>query len=216
MHAIELRAEVRKDMSKGGAGRLRRSGLVPGVLYGREVGNISLVIPVKDLERVLDTAGQSALVKVLLGSGDRPEEYTSLVREVQRHPLRREPIHVDLYQVSMEQRLQTVAPVELVGEAPGVKNGGILQHGVREIEVECLPADIPEALKADVSGLEIGDKLTIGDILPPPGVKIVSDGDGLVATIVPPRLAVEEEPGVEEPGEPEEIKKANEEEGEEE
>ena len=103
-----------------------------------------------------------------------------------------------------------------MGEAPGVKNGGILQHGVREIEVECLPADIPEALKADVSGLEIGDKLTIGDILPPPGVKIVSDGDGLVATIVPPRLAVEEEPGVEEPGEPEEIKKANEEEGEEE
>lgn len=193
MEASILTVQVRERVGKGAAGRLRRQGLVPGVLYGRDVGNVPVVVNLRELKKLLDKEGERALVKVQLERNGNSKEYMALIREVQRHPIKRDLVHIDFYQVPAGEEISTTVPVVLEGEPVGVKAGGVLQHGVLEVEVECLPADLPEAIFADVSGLDIGDHLTVADLKPPQGVKILSEPTTLIAAVVATRAVEEEE-----------------------
>ncbi|MBC7341995.1 MAG: 50S ribosomal protein L25/general stress protein Ctc [Clostridia bacterium] len=201
---LELEAEERQITGKGPAGRLRRQGYVPGVLYGKEVGSLPIKVKARELEGMLGRAGETTLIKVKVVPGEaeakkaKPKEYTALIREIQRHPTKGVLSHVDLLQVSLREKIVVEVPVRLIGEPAGVKEGGILQHGLREVEIECLPADLPEHLEIDISALGIGDKVTVADLSAPDGVKILSDADSVLATVVAPRLVEAEEPLAEE------------------
>lgn len=188
MEALELKAQVREEKGKGHAARLRREGQLPCVLYGSEIETLPLTVNTSDLERILKNAGPNALIKVKVGR----KEYISLVRDIQTHPVNKEYLHADLQQISLKEKLQTTVPLQVVGESPGVRDGGMLQQAVREIEVECLPTDIPDSIEVDISELAFGDSIFAGDLKAGPGVEILAEPDMLVISVVAPQA--EEEP----------------------
>jgi len=197
MDVVTLTAKEREDKGKGPAGRLRRQGILPGILYGKEVGNIPILIETKELERILTSAGSNALLRLHLAGKQGSHEYNAVIHDVQRQPLKG-LVHVDIHQVALGEKLVAEVAVQLTGEAAGVTKGGVLQHRLRTVEVECLPEQIPASLTADVSALEIGDSLKVADLAFPPGVEILTDPDSILATVVPLRHLAEEEGQAEE------------------
>lgn len=186
-----LQAQERKETGKGAASRLRRAGFLPAVVYGKAV-SLPLQVQTKEVEKMLAQVGEKSLIRLRIEDGE-VREYPALIREVQRHPIRRDLFHIDFYQVSLEEELVTEVPVVLEGEPAGVKAGGVLQHGARTVEVECLPADLPAELVLDISSFGLGDVITVADLQPPPGVKIRTEPDTVLASIVVPRGMGEEE-----------------------
>ncbi|MDK2820643.1 MAG: large subunit ribosomal protein [Clostridia bacterium] len=194
MQSQTLAAEIRSKVGKQSAQKLRREGRLPGILYGKEAGNVPIYVSAKELEGILDREGDNALIK-LITEGDEQKEFFTVVREVQRHPYRNQLIHADFYQVSLKEKIKSTVPVVLEGEAKGVKEGGILQHGAREIEVESLPVHLPESITVDISNLGLGENLTVGDINLPGEVKIITEPNVVIATILSNRgTAKKEEP----------------------
>jgi large subunit ribosomal protein L25 len=173
------------------ARRLRREGLVPGVIYGGDGGPEHFSVDGRILRNTLAHSG--AILQVALdGGADSPV----LVKDVQRHPVRGEAIHIDLLRVNMSVAIQTAVVIDLVGgdEAPGVVQGGVLSQETREVTIEALPGDIPESITHDVSAMEINDTLTLGSITAPAGVRIVDDAETVIASVTPPTVEpVEEE-----------------------
>ncbi|NLE77057.1 MAG: 50S ribosomal protein L25 [Chloroflexi bacterium] len=169
---------------------LRREGWVPGVVYGHKVEPIMIQMEEKALQRHL-TAGAHGLVALSVKGEEKPRHV--LVREVQRHPLNRHIVHMDLQEVAMTEKLRTSVPVTLVGVSPLVERGdGILLTNLTQVEIECLPAAIPEHISLDISGLKaIGEPITAGSLPLPEGVALVTDPGEMVVTVV--RLAKEEE-----------------------
>lgn len=170
------------------ARRLRRSGRVPGVVYGGAEEPFPVQIDALTLKRTLAHAGQVIELDVD-GQGGVPV----LIKETDRHPVTSEPVHVDFLRVRLDVAIQTTVVVELVGadEAPGVKEGGVLEQVTREIIVEALPGDIPEHLEHDVSGLEAAATLTLAEVAAPPKVTFVDGPETVLATVTMPRLEVE-------------------------
>jgi large subunit ribosomal protein L25 len=173
------------------ARRLRRDGLVPGVIYGGGDAPTHFAVDARILRNTLAHSG--AILEVSLdGASGTPV----LVKDIQRHPVRGEAVHVDFLRVRMDQAIQTTVTVELVGadEAPGVVEGGVLSQETREITIEALPGDIPDSIRHDVSGLEMNATLTLESIAVPDGVTFVDDTETVIATITPPTVEpVEEE-----------------------
>lgn len=188
MEALELEAQVREEKGKGHTAKLRREGLLPCVLYGSEIDSIPITVKTSELDRVLKEGGHNVLIKVKLDN----QEYITLVRELQNHPITKEYLHADLQRISMKEKLQTLVPLEIIGEAPGIAEGGVLQHLLREVEVECLPTDIPEVVEVDISSLGFGDSITVADLDAGKDVEIITDPDSVVVSIVAPER--EEEP----------------------
>lgn len=189
--AVEQRAERGSRATR----RLRRSGLVPGVVYGGGDGEpIAFKVGARELWRVLHEG--SALFDLRVGDQvARPV----IVKEQQLHPVRDELIHIDLLQVRLDETIQSTVAVELQGveEAPGVKEGGVLEHVTRELGIEALPADIPERIVVDVSGMEVAATLHLSEVSALPGVAFLDDPEEtLIATITVPSEI--EEPEVEE------------------
>jgi large subunit ribosomal protein L25 len=173
------------------ARRLRRDGLVPGVLYGGEGGPQHFAVDGRILRNTLAHSG--AILEVALDGGTGTPV---LVKDVQRHPVRGEAMHIDFLRVNMNEAIQTTVLVDLVGgdEAPGVVEGGVLTQETREVTIEALPADIPDAITHDVSAMHINDTLTLADLTAPKGVTILDDGETVIASVTPPTLEpVEEE-----------------------
>jgi len=163
--------------------RLRRSGRVPGVIYGGGEEPQLFAVDGRILRNTLAHAG--AILEVTLdGAGATPV----LVKDLQRHPVRGEAMHVDLLRVRMDEAIHTTVTLELVGAAvaPGVVQGGVLSQGIVELNIEALPGDIPDAVQADVSGLEVNDTATLSSITPPRGVTLLDDPDTVIATVTPP------------------------------
>jgi large subunit ribosomal protein L25 len=176
--------------------RLRKQGLVPGVLYGREEP-VSISIPERDLRAALTTrGGLNAVLDIVVGSG---KTHSSVLKEYQQDPVRGFITHVDLQEVRLDQPIHATVPVTLHGEAAGVKEGGILSQVTNELNVEALPMEVPEHIEVDVSELEIGDTLRLSSLTAPAGVTLLDDPEETVlATVTQPRT--EEEPETVEAG----------------
>lgn len=200
MSSIDV--EIRENAGKGVARKLRAAGRIPAVLYGQGQAPVSLVVEPRGLERLLHDEGHNALFN-LVGS-DAVEGRTVLVKALQRHPVRGELMHADFFEIDVEQTITVSVSLHLVGIPIGVSlDGGLLDHSLREIELDCLPRAIPESIDVDVSELHMGETLHVSDIVLPEGVEIRTNAELGVASIVAPKE--EEEPVVEEPVEGEEV-----------
>ena len=188
-----LDVEDRPERGTRAAKRLRREGYVPGVVYGGKDGDCtSFKVNWRALRQVL--AG-SALIDLKVGGKTRPV----IVKDQQQHPVRDELLHIDLLEVRLDEKIQTQVSVHLEGaeEAPGIKEGGVLEHVTHQLNIEALPTDIPEAIHVDVSRLEIAATMHLSEISPPAGVTFLDDPDEtLIATVVVPTEV--EEPEIEE------------------
>ena len=194
MAIVSLEAAPRSDTGKGVARRLRMGGRVPGVYYGRGEDSIALTVSLKDLEAVIESADGSNVIVDLKLTGDAAKDRKALIREIQRHPVAGSVLHLDLQHISLTERITVEVPIVLLGVPTGVKDGGgILEHLLREVEVECLPTDIPSKLEIDVSGLQIGDSLHVSDLKVERG-EILTEADRAIAAVVPPTILEEVKP----------------------
>jgi len=194
MEALELKAEVRQITGKQVA-QLRRQGYVPAVIYGNNLENDLIQIEAKALRKVLAQAGTHQLIALQVGD-KRPR--MTLARELQIDSIKRSYLHVDFYAVNMKEKVTAQVPVVFEGVSPAVKDlDGILVHGMTELEIECLPADLIAAIEVNIEGLvELGDMITVADLKVPSSITVLSDPESMVAKVEAPRIeevAVEEE-----------------------
>ena len=191
---ISLEAREREGRGKNDARRLRAQGMVPAVLYGDGggAGSTVLAVPAKVVDYTLQHVGDNALYDLKLGGQD---DATVRVVDVQRNPVSGRLVHVDLAPVNMRERIVVTVPLTVAGadDSPGVTEGGVLDQVAYEVEVESLPGDIPQGLTLDVSGLQIGDNLTLADVELPEGVELISDPEEVAATVTPPTEISDEE-----------------------
>ena len=189
---MQLKASPRQPLGKRSR-RLLREGKVPAIVYGHNTEATPITLDRLEFQKVFIKAGRSHLVDLVL-DGDRMEKV--LVREVQTHPRRQGPIHVDFYQVNLQEKIEVEIPIHIAGESEPVKQGDadILQP-IHSVRVECLPTEIPEAFEVDISALEeIGAELRVSDLKVGAGVTMLDDPEELVVKIVPKReLKIEEE-----------------------
>ena len=214
-----IEAQMRTPGGKNVNRRLRNSGIIPAVLYGPGKESIAISVDPQIVQDILHSeSGRNSIFTINL---DGSAQNNSMVKDYQLDPVQGELIHVDFIQIAMDRRLQLDVNIEIVGEPKGVKiSGGIMDFVTRSIEVECLPADIPESIKVDVSHLDINDYIRVNNIEVDPKVKVLSEPEVVVVTIIPPvkeEAPVVEEEAAAEAEEPEVIKKGKpSEEGEEE
>ena len=188
---VKLTVEERTRLGSPESRRLRKRGLVPGVLYGRDEP-VAIAIPERELRAALTGAGGThAVLDVVVGSG---KTHSSVLKEYQQDRLRGTLIHVDLQEVRLDQPIQTAVTVTLVGEPAGVKEGGVLSQVTTEVNLEALPLEIPEHLDIDVSGMHIGDTLRLTELRVPDGVAVLDDPEETVLATVtqPTRVEVPE------------------------
>ena len=181
-----LIAERRPAAGKGPAGRIRREGLVPAVVYGLGVDNVSVAVSQRELVHIL--SGGSGMNTLITLNIDGTEEL-AIARQLQRHPVKGNVIHVDFVRVRADQTIQAEIPVHLSGEAEGAVRGGILEQLVHTLTVEAKPSDFPPSIEYDVTAMEIGSQVYVRDLVAPPGVTVLQSGDDLVAQISAPRVA---------------------------
>jgi large subunit ribosomal protein L25 len=182
----KLNVNSRDGAGSRAARRLRRSGRVPGVLYGGGGEPLGFDADERELRHAL--AGAGAVLDLSIDGG---KATPVVLKEAQRHPVRGETVHVDLLRVNLNEAIHAVVPLELTGtdDAPGVKQGGVLEQITRELGVEALPTSIPESIVHDVSEMQIGDTILLGAIVAPDGVTLLDDlEETVVATLSPPRL----------------------------
>jgi large subunit ribosomal protein L25 len=191
LETLEIKAEPRAKGSKNSARRLRRDGKIPAVLYGPKTQPVSLQVDKRDFSTRVAVLEGSHLVRLKSADSSLTEK-VALVKDMQFHPISGDVIHTDFYEVDLAARITVSVPLRFVGKAAGVVRGGILQPIVREVEVECLPLDIPNAFNIDVSALDIGDSIHVEDIAMPEGVSAVYESNYAVVTVVTP--SVEEAP----------------------
>jgi large subunit ribosomal protein L25 len=186
-----LTAESRAIVGSRPAGRLRREGKVPAVMYGLETDTTNLTVPGRELTHIL--AGESGANTLITLEVDG-EEHLALARQIQRHPTRGDVLHVDFIRVRRDVAVAADVPVHLIGEPEGVRDGGVLEQLVFTLSIEAKPEDIPPGVEADVSALNIGDQLRIADLRLPAGVSVQQEADELVVQVVMPRVVEEPEP----------------------
>jgi large subunit ribosomal protein L25 len=211
MEKMVIHAQKRDEIGKGSARSLRRNNMIPVILY-RKGSSIPLKVPKKELTQFInETAGEKVMVSLELGDGGNK---LALLKDYQVDPVKRELLHADFYEVLLTEKLRLSIRVVTTGESIGVKrDGGVLQHLLREVEIECLPDKIPGHITVDVSNLEIGQSIHVKDLKTEEGVKILNDPDEVVVNVIAPEVE-EAAPTekVEEVVEPEVIKKGKKEE----
>jgi large subunit ribosomal protein L25 len=207
---ISLAASPRQATGKGGARQARFRGKVPAVIYGHGRQTQSLELEFKALEKALQGIEPASTIIELAVEG---KTLKTLIREIQRHPLRPDIIHVDFYEIHASEKVKLKVPVHLVGNPDGVRNaGGVLDQVTREVEIEVLPDNIPDRVELDVTALKIGDSLHVRD-LSIPNAKLLTEAELTIATVVPPRAEEVAAPAAEaaaEVAEPELIRKVRE------
>jgi len=198
---IKLTVKERESRGSADARRLRKQGLIPGVLYGKGKSSYAIFVPERDLRRVLTGAGGlHAILDVVLEGQNTA--HASILKDYQQDPIRGHISHIDLHEVRLDQPIQASVNVQLIGEPTGVKEGGVLSQVQREINVEALPMEIPEHIDLDVSGMAIGDTLRLADLPPREGVTYLDDPeDTVLATVGLPTKIEEPEPEEVEEGE---------------
>lgn len=193
----QISAEPRTATGKSASRRFRREGKIPAVVYGAGKDNLSLLLDHHEIFHNLETEGfHSAIIKINIGK----QVEQAILRDVQMHPVKPNVFHVDFQRVSATEKLHIAVPIHFIGEedAPGVKTEhGIMSHMINEVDVSCLPADLPEYLDIDVSGMNLGDSVHLSDIKVPEGVELTAllhEGeDQVVATVYAPQIDAEAE-----------------------
>jgi large subunit ribosomal protein L25 len=189
MADVTLEAARRETGGKGPAGRVRKEGRVPAVVYGLGEQSVAVSVPERELQHILGgAAGANTLITLQV---DGTSQLT-LARQIQRHPVKRTVLHVDFVRVRADQTIQAEVPVHLTGDAEGVARGGVLEQLVHMLTIEAMPRDVPTNIEHDISELVIGDGVRVGELAVPAGVNVLQDADELVAQISAPRVAEEE------------------------
>ncbi len=192
---VTLATRPRVGSGKGEARALRREGRVPAIAYGVGIDPTPLSVDALDLYHALHTdAGDNAVLRLAVEGGT----HLALAREVQRHPVRRDVLHIDFVTVSRTQKVQAVVPVVLEGEAPGVAEGGVAEQAAFTLNVEALALEVPDQLVLDVSDLGVGDVKRAGDVSLPSGVELRDDPESPLVSLVVPALDVPETEGEQE------------------
>jgi large subunit ribosomal protein L25 len=192
MADITLVAEQRPEKGSRPSGRLRREGKVPAVVYGLGVDTLSVTVPSRELGHILSGASGANTLITLKVEGD---DFLTLARQIQRHPTRGELMHVDFIRIRRDVAVSAEIPVHLVGEATGVRDGGLLEQLIFNLTIEAMPGNIPVSLEVDVTELAIGDQVHVSDVPLGQGVATQVEGDTVVAQVAAPRVAVEGEEG---------------------
>jgi large subunit ribosomal protein L25 len=204
MAEIKLSVAKREKTPGSGLRKLRSEGKVPGIYYGTGETNIPITADYLELRKLIYTS-ESHIINLNIEGSD--EELSCIMKDVQFHPVKDNPIHFDLIALHKGQRIKIEVTLHLIGTAPGVKEGGVLQHSFHKLDVECLPKDIPSHIDIDISKLNIGDSIKVSE-LNLENVTILNDENTVLASVVAPKAEVEEEPTEEdENAEPEVIGK---------
>ena len=198
MELIELKTNIRTSVGNGPARALRRNKQIPAVLYGRGTETVLLSVDISDLEQVLKESTVSQLLLKLVIQNGETYTKTAMIKELQTHPVSRDFLHIDFYEIAMERKIKVNVPVITKGKAKGVELGGMLQIIRRELEVLCLPLEIPESIEIDITDLEIGDAVHVNEISLEGDAEIQADVNFTVLTILSPKAAEEEEVSEEE------------------
>ena len=213
MRKTELKAQLREELGTRAAKRLRRQGLIPGVIYGRDIEPIHIVLKERELKQLLE--GGARFVSVSVGDAT----YDAVVQDVHYDYLNERFLHIDLHRVLMTERIRMAVPLVFKGEPKCGPGGGIVERHLEELEVECVASKAPENIEVDLSALDVGEALHVGDLSLPEGVEAVMAADVAVVSVAAPRVAEETEVAEEEEEEerePEVVKKPKKEEAEEE
>lgn len=193
MELLSLKASPRVP-HKGVTKRLRREGFLPVVLYGGGTESRPLKVEMKAFERILaGGAGRNALIRLEIEGETAEESPTVMIRDLQSDAVRGRYLHADLQRISLKEKMRTRVRLVVVGEEAVARRGGIVRHQMREVEVECLPTDLPDHITVDIRDKEIGDAVTLGDLPEPEGVRFLGDPASVVVTVVAPKLAAEEQ-----------------------
>ena len=185
MEELRLKATKRKDRGKGAMRKMRKDGAIPGILYGRDTESLSLTIAEKDWRLIQGHVRSTTIIRMDLADGGATEERPVMVKDIQREVVGRGLLHIDFLQVSMERQIQVQVPVHLVGTAKGVVAGGVVEHHLHAVLVECLPGNIPDRIDVDISDLEIGDSIHVRSVSIP-GVKLLDAPDVAIVGVTPP------------------------------
>ena len=214
---VEKRNET--ERGKGNARSMRREGILPGILYSKGE-SVAIKLPKKEMSRLMSSGGgeRSLITIEISGEKGKKKGRPALIKDYQLDPIKNELLHIDFMEISLDEKIKLTVPVVITAQPIGVKNGGILQQPLRDIEVECLPTQIPEGIEIDASAVDIGNSLHVSDLTVKEGVQILSDPQAVIINVSAP--VIEEEPVVapleEEAAEPEVAKKGKEAAGEEE
>lgn len=187
----KLKAEARAEIGKGAARKIRADGRVPAVVYGHGVEPIPVSIDAKELFHLLHTdAGMNVLVDMRVNS----DQFLAMPREVQRDHIRGQFLHVDFLRIRRDEKVGVEVPIHLGGESHGVKEGGVIEHHLWNLHLECFPQDVPTSIEADISGLGINESLKVADLEIPDKLTLLTSPDEVIVSVVPPQiLRVEEE-----------------------
>jgi len=195
----QIHTKPRDNTGKGVARRLRQQGQMPAILYGANIDSRPLAVDIHDMEVLLNKVSPSqALLDLKIEGGGAKGKKTVMIKELQIDPVKFKYLHVDFYEVRMDQQISTTVPVVTTGTSKGVEEGGVLQIIRRELEVTCLPGDIPEQLEIDITDLDVGDSIHVADIDPGEKIQVPYEANFTILTVVSPAMEKEEEPGAEE------------------
>jgi large subunit ribosomal protein L25 len=205
MAKINLKSIIREEKGKEAVKKLRAQGLIPAVVY-KGGNSLNIKFTAADFLHVIHTkAGENVIVNLQIEDASKKPSRTAIIKEIQYHPVKGDVLHVDFNEISLTEALVVQVPIAAKGEAVGIKEGGVLEHILWEIEVECLPTQIPENIPVDVTPLKIGDSILVKDLQVPVGVKVLTDQESTVLSLAVPRVEEEAVKPEEELVEPEVI-----------
>ena len=191
MQRFEVEVETRDKTGKGAARKLRNKGLIPGVIYGKTISSQPLKVDPRDIQNKVNA---NAIIDLtILDQDDEEDEEIVMIKDYQRDVIKDEIIHVDFQQISMDEKINVSVPINLVGEAYGVQEGGVLQQLMREVEIEALPDEIPDKLDLDINDIDVGDSLQVSDLEIEEDIDVIDSYDEVIVTIVTPSEEIEEE-----------------------
>lgn len=186
MEQNTLTGFARTELGKGAAGRIRREGLIPAIIYGHSTP-VPIAVPSNEFEKKYHTLSESTIISISVEG----KSYDVLIKDYQENTMRGEVTHLDFFEIERGKKLRTHVPLHTVGTPKGVKEGGILEVALHDVEIECLPKDIPAHLEVNIDGMEIGDSRHVSDIAAPEGVHIVTGADMLTVSITTAKASIE-------------------------
>jgi large subunit ribosomal protein L25 len=190
MEQARLEAQLRANRGKSAARATRREGFIPGIIYGHKQKPLAIKLPERRFRRFVSSSGENVLINLSIGDS---EEETVMIKEVQIDPVTRRVIHADFMRVSLEERVTTHIPITTLGKAPGVEEGGVLAFPHRELQIECEVGRLPEDVKIDISSLNVGDQIRVGELELEEGILVLDDPATVIVTVGAPTIIQEEE-----------------------